>query len=71
MATCRISTLLLVPPPSHPCDSSVEEYFQTLVDSDDEYTADSDETDEDSLLIKFILHVLVFTLLFFCILWQL
>ena len=37
----------LVPSPSHPCDSSVEEYFQTLVDSDDGYTADSDETDED------------------------
>ena len=37
----------LVPPPSHPCDSSVEEYFETFVDSDDGYTADSDETDED------------------------
>ncbi len=38
----------LVPPPAHLSDSDVEEYFQSLADSDDGYTADSDnETDED------------------------
>ena len=41
-----LSTFLpaLVPPPSLPTDSSVEEYFQTLSDTDEGYTADSDDS---------------------------
>ena len=45
---CYLSNFLpaLVPPPSHTTDSSVEEeYFYMLSDTDDGYTADSDDND--------------------------